>query len=122
MQLLPKRFGRAYDFRRATVTQFAQRVPLTWPTPAANELPFDGGLGFDALDLHRADIATLCADCAIDHSIPPVAHTPGGSLAGYARWETFRDRGLRTYANERNDAAIAWPRGVTIMLDDLMSR
>jgi photolyase PhrII len=113
MQQLPKRFGRAYDFRRATAAQFAQRVPLIWPTPAASEPAFDGELGFAPLDLERADIATLCGDCAIDHSIPPVAHTPGGSLAGYARWETFRDRGLRTYARERNDAAVAWPRGVS---------
>ena len=113
MQLLPKRFGRAYEFRRATAAEFAQRVPLTWPTPAASEPPFDGGLGFSPLDLQRADIAALCADCAIDHSIPPVGHTPGGSLAGYTRWDKFRDRGLRTYARDRNDAAVAWPRGVS---------
>jgi hypothetical protein len=42
-----------------------------------------------------------------------VPHTPGGARAGYARWETFRDQGLRAYARERNDAAIAWPRGVS---------
>ncbi len=113
MQLLPKRFDRAYDFRRATAVLFAQRIPLTWPTPAPSKPPFDGELGFAPLDLERADIATLCADCAIDHSIPPVAHTPGGSLAGYARWAMFRDRGLRAYARQRNDAAIAWPRGVS---------
>ncbi|MGB5496022.1 MAG: FAD-dependent oxidoreductase [Sedimenticolaceae bacterium] len=113
MQLLPKRFDRAYDFRRATAALFAQRVPLTWPSPAASEPAFDGELGFAPLNLGQANIATLCADCAIDHSIPPVAHTPGGSLAGYARWETFRDQGLRTYARERNDAAVAWPRGVS---------
>ncbi|MGD8955941.1 MAG: FAD-dependent oxidoreductase [Chromatiaceae bacterium] len=113
MQLLPTRFSRAFDFRRETAAQFAQRVPATWPGPAASEPPFDGELGFAPLDLEEADIAALCADCAIDHSIPPVAHTPGGSPAGYARWEMFRDRGLRSYARERNDAAVAWPRGVS---------
>ncbi len=113
MQSLPRRFSRAFDFRRETAAQFAQRIPLNWPTQVASQPAFDGELGFDPLDLERADIATLCADCAIDHSIPPVAHTPGGSLAGYARWETFRDQGLRTYARERNDAAVAWPRGVS---------
>ncbi len=55
---------------------------------------FAGELGFEPLDLERADIAELCASCAIDHSIPPVAHTVGGSGAGYARWQRFLQSGL----------------------------
>ena len=65
------------------------------------------------LAIDDADIAALCADCAIDHGVPPVAHTRGGSRAGYARWAAFRDQGLARYARLRNDAAVDWPHGVS---------
>jgi len=42
-----------------------------------------------------------------------VAHTVGGSGAGYARWRRFLQSGLAAYARDRNDAAIEWPRGVS---------
>ncbi|MEM8883226.1 MAG: NAD(P)-binding protein [Planctomycetota bacterium] len=41
----------------------------------------------------------------IDHGVGPVPHTIGGSEAGYARWNEFREHGLRAYARRRNDAA-----------------
>ena len=114
MQAQPKRFSRAFDFRRSNQRELERRLPLPWPeiTPAAPAWS-DGGLGFDPLDLEQADITEVCARCAIDHGVPAVPHTPGGSRAGYARWEAFRDQGLRAYARERNDAAIEWPRGVS---------
>jgi hypothetical protein len=57
--------------------------------------------------LATADIATLVAECEIDHGVGPVAHTRGGSRAGYARWEEFTRSGrLAKYAAKRNDATI----------------
>ena len=46
----------------------------------------------------------LVAACDIDHGVGPVFHTPGGSAAGYARWDAFvQSGGLRSYARRRND-------------------
>ena len=75
--------------------------------------PFEGNYGFDAIDLANADIAELCAQCEIDHTISPVVHTPGGSSAGYARWEKFKGQGLKGYARLRNDATVEFPQGVS---------
>ena len=48
--------------------------------------------------------AVLAGCPGLDHSVPGVACTLGGSAAGYARWEAFRRRGLALYAARRNDA------------------
>ncbi len=56
------------------------------------------GLGWEPLDLASMpppqlaqQLDALLARCAgIDHSVPGVAHMPGGSAAGYVRWEAFR--------------------------------
>lgn len=113
MQIVGRTFDRAFEFRRATVNEFAHRVPLSWPASTASATVFDGALGFEALDLDAIDPYALCGNLAIDHSIPPVPDTVGGSTAGYARWTTFRDEGLKGYARERNDAAVRWPHGVS---------
>jgi len=113
MQAQPQRFTRAFEFRRHNQAEFERRVPLPWPDIEPKQSPFDGELGFEPLDPGQADILELCAACNIDHSIPPVAHTVGGSGAGYARWQRFLQSGLAAYARDRNDAAIEWPRGVS---------
>ena len=113
MQRHAQAFTRAYAFRQANADDYAQRVPLDWAECPVSRPAFAGELGFAPLDLDGADIAALCAGCAIDHGVPPVAHTQGGSRAGYARWAAFRDQGLTTYARLRNDAAVDWPRGVS---------
>lgn len=113
MQSQPRGFTRAFEFRRHNAAEFDARVPAAWEAVQPQAPYFDGDLGFDALDLSDADFAELCAACNIDHSVPPVPDTIGGSVAGYARWERFRDTGLNRYARERNDAAVAWPRGVS---------
>ncbi len=63
-------------------------------------------LPFEAVDLQDIDIASLVSQCEIDHSIGPVPHTAGGSVAGYLRWQDFKDKGLSTYASRRNNALI----------------
>jgi predicted NAD/FAD-dependent oxidoreductase len=113
MQHQPKSFARAFELRRHNAGEFQKRVPLSWPQVEPTEPPFSGEVGFEPLALANADIAQLCAQCSIDHSIPPVPDTPGGSEAGYRRWRTFLRAGLGRYHRLRNDAAVAWPQGVS---------
>ncbi len=113
MQALAQRLDRAYAFRRVAADEFERRVPLAWPEAPTDAPAFDGELGFAPLELDGADIAGLCGECPIDHGVPPVGHTVGGSTAGYARWRRFREQGLVGYARLRNDAAVEWPRGVS---------
>jgi photolyase PhrII len=113
MQLQPRRFERAFELRRHNEAAYAERVARPWPAVEAWPARFDGGLPFAPIDLGRADLAAVIADCAIDHSLPAVPHTPGGSQAGYRRWEQFRREGLPTYHRRRNDAAQPWPLGVS---------
>jgi photolyase PhrII len=112
---LVRRPERAYAFRDAVREYWEQALHSAWPEqPDPERGAFDGDLGFAPFDLD-ADLDAAIAGCAIDHGVGPVAHTPGGSRAGYARWERFRVEGLADYARLRNDAAVAWPRGVSRM-------
>lgn len=104
MTTLKKRPTRAFAFRKATQDQ-RQDLDHDWPTPAHTPAPYTGPLPFTPVDLHSADLADLIGACEIDHSVGPVADTPGGSVAGYARWNSFREGPLKRYARERNDAA-----------------
>lgn len=113
MQTVGKAFDRAFKFRAATLEAFEVRVPTPWVDVEPLVEPYDGDLGIDHVDLSRADIGELCAACQIDHAVGPVAHTPGGSVAGYVRWRDFLDNGLAQYSRLRNDAAIAPPLGVS---------
>jgi predicted NAD/FAD-dependent oxidoreductase len=115
MRLIQRAFDRAYAFRNHTQKDYERRLPQTWGDVVTVGQPFEGNYGFDAIDLAKADIAELCAQCEIDHTIPPVAHTPGGSTAGYARWEKFKRHGLKSYGRLRNDAAVVFPKGVSRM-------
>jgi photolyase PhrII len=113
MRAQPRRFERAFELRRHNRTAYAERVPRAWP--ALDQVPaaWDDPLPFTPVDLDDVDLAALCAGCAIDHSLGPVTHTRGGSAAGYARWDRFKREGLASYHALRNDAAVAWPRGVS---------
>ncbi len=113
MQSFSQSHTRAFQFRNAAKHAFEARLHLAWCEQTPHASCFAGDVGFQRIDLVEADIATLCASCDIDHSIGPVPHTPGGSVAGYERWELFKRQGLRSYAKFRNDAALAPPRGVS---------
>lgn len=96
-------YDRAFAFKKASSK--ARKEWLGWepeeqPAPAA----FDGPLPFEPVDPREHDVADLVAACEIDHGVGPVRHTPGGSRAGRARWEAFRDGPLTRYARDRNDA------------------
>jgi predicted NAD/FAD-dependent oxidoreductase/deoxyribodipyrimidine photolyase len=107
-----RRYERAFAYRGALQAQFhaALDAPLVpAPTPPA----WQGESPPWALDWARCDLDASIAACAIDHAVPPVADTPGGMAAGYARWEAFKQAGLRRYHQLRNDAAEAPPLGVS---------
>jgi photolyase PhrII len=110
--LAKRQFQRAHAFREALLRSFEDRVAEAWPSADAPR-PFEGELGFEPVDWLRFDQDEAIAHCDIDHSLPPVADSPGGSEAGYARWAEFKREGLRGYADLRNDAAVAPPRGVS---------
>ncbi|TNE89405.1 MAG: FAD-dependent oxidoreductase [Deltaproteobacteria bacterium] len=107
MHLLPEAPERAYSFR---VAAERLRDPVEWPYPPCDVrvAPYEGPLPFAPVDLANTDLAELIATCAIDHGVAPVADTPGGSRAGYARWAAFRDGPLKRYAWARNDPARPW--------------
>ncbi|TVR65944.1 MAG: FAD-dependent oxidoreductase, partial [Gemmatimonadales bacterium] len=96
---------RAFRFRQATARLRRERIERDWrdaPPPEGGPwIPDD--LPFDPVELADADLAALVASCRIDHSVAPVPHTRGGSRAGYARWQAFREKGLRSYHRRRND-------------------
>ena len=98
---------RAFRFRNKAWKPFKARVDRDWGdhpnnTPDASAIE----VGFEPIDWDKADISDLFARCAIDHTVGPVPHTPGGARAGYDRWNAFRDGALRSYAKRRNNAAV----------------
>lgn len=108
MPLVGKVHTRAFAFRDATAALRAARVSAAWTDVAPHAPAFvPDDLPFEPLRLADADVAAMVAACEIDHGVGPVPHTPGGSVAGYARWRAFVMVGrLDRYAAKRNDASI----------------
>ncbi|MEL6397162.1 MAG: FAD-dependent oxidoreductase [Planctomycetota bacterium] len=107
MRMVGGEYLRAFKFRNKTGKLFKQRAGREWPAVEAAGVDASGfDVGFEAMDLAAADIAGLIAGCEIDHTVAPVAHTRGGSVAGYERWEAFKAKGLRGYHKRRNRAEI----------------
>ncbi|MEM9587257.1 MAG: deoxyribodipyrimidine photo-lyase, partial [Planctomycetota bacterium] len=94
----------AYRFRRATKSEYQKRLQTPYAEQPADCVAYDGPLPFQPLDLQRHCIASLLKDCRIDHSVAPVTETPGGSRAGYQRWERFFANGLEKYQRMRGRA------------------
>jgi photolyase PhrII len=112
MNIVGKAYDRAYKFRNATANERSERVGLEWP-----RVVYDGPSELQTLAVHEElglrdlvfkehDIAELIAECEIDHGVAPVFETPGGSKAGYERWNAFRENGLTDYAKKRNNPLI----------------
>ncbi|MEM8548982.1 MAG: NAD(P)-binding protein, partial [Pseudomonadota bacterium] len=118
MTLSRKAPTRAFAFRDKFADEYSRRIA----TGEFQESPLTSGnyppVSFEPLALAELDDAALLdriATLAIDHSIGPVADTPGGSIAGYRRWQTFLERGLKSYHRRRNNANERWPLGVSRM-------
>ncbi|MFN7628829.1 MAG: NAD(P)-binding protein [Pirellula sp.] len=103
MQLVGRAYDRAFAFRDATKKWYAERVPMEWPTVHETPKIWDGSLPFPETLILEEDLDSVVAACDIDHSIPAVADTPGGTVAGYARWNDFLETKIHRYASGRND-------------------
>ena len=100
-------FDRAFAFRDATESERGQRVASPWPRCEALDASWPMvDHGVPDVAWQSLDIAELVASLDIDHAVPPVADTVGGTAAGLARWESFRDTRLADYARDRDDAAL----------------
>ena len=95
---------RAFQFRDATKRLYAERIDREYLEQDADCPMHHEALPVQNLDLQEACLSALIANCEIDHAVAPVPDTPGGTDAGYKRWESFKEAGLRTYAKKRNDA------------------
>ncbi|WP_044251808.1 FAD-dependent oxidoreductase [Rhodopirellula sp. SWK7] len=105
---------RAFRYRDLTSAVYEQRTATAYDFATSSDHPnnetalpeaYVGPLGLEPLDLQDACLAELIGQCKIDHSIAPVPDSPGGSRAGYARWDAFREEGLQVYDQRRNDSA-----------------
>ena len=107
MQLVGRAFERAFEFRDATRKLFGERLNRQSESVKShsNDKVLDT-IPIEPIDLQQADIAGLISSCDIDHSIGPVPHTVGGSVAGYQRWQAFQRHGLGNYARLRSDAML----------------
>ena len=104
MPLTTQPFDRAFVYRDATAALRRERLSAPWTDVPYAGPRFTPELPFAAVDLATTDLATLVAECRIDHSVGPVADTRGGSDAGYARWRSFVSSGrLDRYDRVRND-------------------
>ncbi|MEC7985331.1 MAG: FAD-dependent oxidoreductase [Myxococcota bacterium] len=65
--------------------------------------PFIPSLPFRPVDFKSTDLQQLLRKSAIDHSIPPVYQTVGGSNRGYRRWKQFFNRHLQNHHRNGRD-------------------
>ena len=102
--LTTKAYDRAFVYRDATARLRRERLTAPWPEVEFTGPRFVPALPFTPVDLATADLAALIATCRIDHGVGPVADTPGGTVAGYARWNAFLASGrIDRYDRTRND-------------------
>ncbi|MFM7564913.1 MAG: deoxyribodipyrimidine photo-lyase, partial [Planctomycetota bacterium] len=92
MLLTPREYTRAFEYRSATSKLRKVRLARPWPKLQLSVRPLAPDLlqrqfELESLDLRMADLAELITDCEIDHLVAPVWDTPGGSKAGYDRWD-----------------------------------
>ena len=103
-RLVGRAHDRAFAFRDATAKLYRERVDREWPSCSAK--PLRAKAPFESLNLSEQNFAQLVSQCEIDHTIGPVADTRGGSKDGYARWQAYRKKGLRSYSKLRNQIEI----------------
>ncbi|WP_235033309.1 FAD-dependent oxidoreductase [Rubripirellula obstinata] len=91
------------QYRSATKALHSKRVDLPYDEQPVDCEIFSGELPFVSMDLQDVSFADVISQCQVDHSISPVVDSPGGSRAGYARWNCFRDRFLEGGSVDNND-------------------
>jgi photolyase PhrII len=105
MPLAEKVITRAYQFRSKYFEEMQQRALQAWPDNEQWPSCFNGDTGFESFDLSQP-LAPAVAECGIDHAIPAIAGTPGGTVAGYERWQAFLSGGFKHYHERRDDASL----------------
>jgi len=103
MLLVGRSYDRAFQFRQATQQLYEDRLDRDWRVVDLVGRDSVIDLPFEPVDLRNEDLSQLISECEIDHSIGRVPHTPGGTTAGYDRWNAFRRTGLIDYDRRRND-------------------
>jgi photolyase PhrII len=115
MKLVGRAYDRAFAFERATKALRAGRLDAPWvDVEPAFAMRFPE-LPFASVDPETMDVPELVAIAAIDHSVGPVAHTRGGSVAGYSRFDAFVAGALGDYHRTRNDPLAREGHGVSRM-------
>lgn len=104
MRSIGKGYSRAYHFRNRMGDDALQRADLDWPESTAIPNRWQGVVRGE-VDWTR-EIHELVAGCRIDHAVPPVPHTRGGSIAAEQRWTRFLEVGLTAYAKKRNNPTV----------------
>jgi len=105
MPLSAQQPTRAFQFRKSNDEELKHRVAQGWQDAEQWPEPFLGSPGFEPFDF-SIPLSDAIAKCRIDHSIPALPETPGGSKAGYHRWNTFLHSGLSRYHELRDDSAL----------------
>ena len=105
MPLSAQQPTRAFQFRKSNDEELKHRVAQGWQDADQWPEPFPGSPGFEPFDFSMP-LSDAIAKCSIDHSIPALPETPGGSRAGYHRWNTFLHNGLARYHELRDDSAL----------------
>ena len=100
MRSIGKGYARAFHFRKRIGEDARERANREWPACQAIPPRWEGHVRGE-VDW-TVPIHDLVAACRIDHSVPPVPHTRGGTKAALARWERFLETGLKGYARKRN--------------------
>ena len=98
-------YKRAFTFRDDLASERKEALHTPYPNlELATPKPWTE-LPHPKLPLANTSLSDLIASCPIDHTVPPVRDTVGGSRAALARWNSFRAQGLKDYHARRNDAA-----------------
>jgi photolyase PhrII len=101
-------FTEAEEFRRHVQPLYDERLDLPYVEQEIDVARCDvdalsRSVELEPLSLQDVSLAALIGQCRIDHSVAPVADTPGGSRAGYLRWNRYKKRGLDQYAKDHSD-------------------
>jgi photolyase PhrII len=103
---LKKAPTRAFEFRKAAAKAQSQVLEEGYPSfPFALRKDWQAlaQLPFEPVSLETVSIRELVQSLSIDHSVAPVPDSPGGSIAGYARWSKYVAGDLARYGATRND-------------------
>ena len=110
MTLYGKSVDRPFKFRNATKKLRKRLLGEAWETVDVKTTPYFGELPFEPVDV-VSDVENLTrrfdllSECDIDPTVLPVWEERGGEMMGLSRWQSFMERGLRSYAKRRNNAA-----------------